>query len=120
MERILASATQGEKCRCDGSSLTLPTTPLTHFSELPAGTPKLKANEIVGEVSKAWNAMDVEMKVLVTNPFMEDLATAREEMDTKAKLTPVHVLNDVSATIGKIKLEVCPFIITRILTMCLK
>lgn len=46
------------------------------------------------------------MKVAVTDPLMEELVTLRGEMDTKAKLTPVHTLNDVSATITKINREV--------------
>jgi hypothetical protein len=50
--------------------------------------------------------MDPRTKVAVTDPLMEELVTSREEMDTKAKLTPVHTLNDVSATIMKINHEV--------------
>ena len=52
--------------------------------------------------------MDNKMKATVTDPLMEEFMLAREQADTKPKLTPVHVLNDVSATVAKIKNEVCP------------
>jgi hypothetical protein len=81
---------------------------LTQFSELPVGEPKLKSNDIAGEVSKAWNMLDAEMKIAVTDPLMKEFVELREEMETKAKLTPVHTLKDVSATISKINREVCP------------
>lgn len=74
--------------------------------ELPAGQPKLQSTDIAKEVSKRWNAMDPETKVAVTDPLMKDLVASREEADTKAKITPVHVLNDVSATMAKINREV--------------
>jgi hypothetical protein len=76
------------------------------LSELPAGEPKFKSNEVVGDISKMWSTMDPETKVAVTDPLMEELVTLREEIDTKVKLTPVHTLNDVSATIAKINHEV--------------
>ena len=50
--------------------------------------------------------MSDDAKAAVTDGLLEDLATAREEMDTKAKATPVHILNDVSATVAKITREV--------------
>ena len=84
----------------------IPHHPLITPSELPAGQPKLKSNDIVGEVAKTWNMMDSETKVIVTDPLMEGLVASREEADTKAKITPVHVLNDVSATMAKITREV--------------
>ena len=74
--------------------------------ELPAGQPKLKSTDIVSEVSIKWKAMDPEMKVAVTEPLMKELVASREEADMKAKIAPVHVLNDVSATMAKINREV--------------
>ena len=50
--------------------------------------------------------MDLETKAAITDPLMEDLIVSREEADTKAKTAPVHILNDVSATMMKIKCEV--------------
>ena len=52
--------------------------------------------------------MDPETKLAVTEPLMEELVASRKEADTKAKIAPVHVLNDVSATMAKINREVCP------------
>lgn len=46
-------------------------------------------------------------KVVATDGPLEELIKARQETDTKAKVTPVHILNDVSATIAKIVREVC-------------
>ena len=51
--------------------------------------------------------MDSEMKAAITDPLLEELAASREEADTGAKTTPVHVLNDVTATMAKITREVC-------------
>ena len=52
--------------------------------------------------------MDPEMKAAATDPFMEEFLALREEADTKTKIAPVHVLNDVTATMTKITREVCP------------
>ena len=57
--------------------------------------------------------MGPEVKVAVTNNLMEELVASREEADTKAKIAPVHVLNDVSATMAKINREVCPWCCVR-------
>lgn len=73
---------------------------------LPAGQPKLRSNEVVGEISREWNMLDLEAKVVVTNPLLEELVTWREEVDTRPKITPIHVLNDVTATMAKINQEV--------------
>lgn len=80
----------------------------TKHSELPPGQQKLKSDDIVKEVASQWRELDDEAKVAVTDPLMEELRLAREEADTKPKITPVHVVNDVSATITKIKREVRP------------
>ena len=52
--------------------------------------------------------MDPEMKTAATDHLLEELVTSREEADAKAKIAPVHILNDVSATMAKINREVCP------------
>ena len=80
----------------------------TKLLGLPAGQPKLKSNDIVGEVSMKWKKMDTELKVAITDPLLEELIASREEADTRAKITPVHVLNDVSATMAKVNREVRP------------
>ena len=80
--------------------------PQTKSPELPAGQPKLKSNDVVGEISKKWKTMDLEMKVAITDPLMEELVASREEADTGAKIALVHILNDVSATMSKINCEV--------------
>lgn len=49
---------------------------LNHIPELPIGQPKLKSNDIVGEVSKKWKTMDDEMKAVVTDPLMEELVVS--------------------------------------------
>lgn len=51
--------------------------------------------------------MDSETKVAITDPLLEELVSLREEADTRPKIAPVHVLNDVSATMAKINREVC-------------
>ena len=50
--------------------------------------------------------MNDETKIAVTDPLLEEFVLEREEADTKPKINSVHILNDVSATIGKIKCEV--------------
>ena len=52
--------------------------------------------------------MDSGAQAEVTRSAMDELAASREEIDTGAKITPVHVFNDVSATITKIKHKVSP------------
>ena len=52
--------------------------------------------------------MSPETKVTVTDPLLEELISSREEADIKPKIAPVHVLNDVSATMTKINREVRP------------
>ena len=79
---------------------------LIHTLELSAGQPKLKSNDVVGEVAKKWNVMDIKTKVAITDPLIDELVASRKEIETKAKIAPVHVLNDVSATMGKITREV--------------
>lgn len=56
--------------------------------------------------------MDWEMQEAITDPLMEEFATLRAEADTKAKVTLVHILNDVTVTITRINSEVC-FRLTR-------
>jgi hypothetical protein len=75
---------------------------------LPPGQPKFKSDDIAKDVAEQWNVMDPEMKAAVTNPFLEELVASRNEADTKPKITPVHIFNDVSATMAKINREVCP------------
>ena len=82
--------------------------PNPHPPELSTGQPKLKSNDIVGKVSKMWNMMDTKTKVAITDPLIDELAVSQEEADTKTKIVPVHVLNDVSATMAKINCEVHP------------
>ena len=52
--------------------------------------------------------MTPEDKAAVADPLLEELVLLREAADTKPKIAPVHVLNDVSATMGKIQREVRP------------
>ena len=80
----------------------------TKCSELPPRQHKLKSNDIVKEAASQWCELDDEAKAAVTDPVMEELMLAREEANMKPKITPIHVLNDMSATIAKIKCEVCP------------
>lgn len=80
----------------------------TDHLELGPGQPKIKSNDIAREVAQEWNTMDVETKAELTNSLMEELVLAREEADTRPRITPVHVLNDMSATVAKIKCEVHP------------
>ena len=72
---------------------------------LPSGA-KLKSNNIVGEVAETWRSMSSDEKVSATEGLLGELVEARQEADTKAKITPVHILNDVSATMAKINREV--------------
>lgn len=46
--------------------------------ELPTGQPKLKSNNIIREVSKEWKMMDLEMKVIITDPLMEELVISQD------------------------------------------
>lgn len=50
--------------------------------------------------------MDKETQAAVTDHLIEEIMASREEADTKAKIVPVHVLNDVSGTMAKITREV--------------
>jgi len=50
--------------------------------------------------------MSGDEKVAATEGLLGELVEARQEADTKAKITPVHILNDVSATMAKINREV--------------
>jgi hypothetical protein len=50
--------------------------------------------------------MDLSEKKAATDTLLEELVMARQETDIKAKVTPVHILNDVSATMAKIIREV--------------
>ena len=52
--------------------------------------------------------MDSEVQAEVSCAAMNELAVSREEIDTGAKIVPVHVFNDVTAMITKIKHEVSP------------
>ena len=70
------------------------------------GQPKLRSNNIVKDVAKEWNAMDPETKMVVTDPLLGELVSSREEADVKPKIAPVHISNDVSATMTKINREV--------------
>lgn len=72
---------------------------------MPSGA-KLKSNDVVGEVAKMWKSMSDNAKVAATEDLLDELVEARQEADTKAKITPVHILNDVSATMAKINREV--------------
>jgi hypothetical protein len=66
--------------------------------------------------------MSLNEKSAATDSLLEELVTARREMDIKAKVTPVHILNDVSATMAKIVREVCrvaPNMLNRALTIVL-
>lgn len=74
--------------------------------ELPPGQPKLKSNDIAKEVAQRWNRMDSDTREAITDPLLDELMSMREEADTKPKIAPVHVLNDVSATMMKINREV--------------
>ena len=74
---------------------------------LPAGQPKVKSDEIAAELSQKWRAMDNDTKTKLTDPLLEEFAVLREVTDTKPKIIPVHVLNDVSSTMAKIICEVC-------------
>lgn len=73
---------------------------------LEPGQRKLTSSVVAKEISLAWNAMDDETKVRLTDPLMEELAASREELDTKPKIIPIHVRNDVSSTMAKITREV--------------
>jgi hypothetical protein len=75
---------------------------------LAPGQPKLKSNNIVKDVARQWNLMDHKAKVEATDLSLEELKALREEADVKPKIAPVHVLNDVSATMAKINREVRP------------
>lgn len=77
-----------------------------HNLALPAGEPKLRSNQVAPELSKEWAAMDREMQAAATDPLMEELRAHREEVETRPKITPVHVLKDVTATIAKLTKEV--------------
>jgi len=50
--------------------------------------------------------MSNDEQVVATDGLLEELVEARQKADTKAKITPVHILNDVSATMAKINREV--------------
>lgn len=50
--------------------------------------------------------MSEDMKAAVTDGLLEELTETHKEADTKAKIMPVHILNDVSATMAKIVREV--------------
>ena len=106
MERVPVPGTENTEYRyAAGQYSTLSF--LKVIPDLPAGQ-QLKANDVVREAAKKWKTMDPEMKAIITDPLIEELVALREEADTKAKVTPVHVLNDVSATMTKITREVRP------------
>lgn len=75
--------------------------------ELEPGQPKLKSNDIVKDAAQRWNVMSPEAKAAIADPLLEGLVASREAADMKPKIAPVHVLNDVSATMLKINREVC-------------
>jgi hypothetical protein len=77
--------------------------------EIPSGQPKLRSNVVVQQISKRWREMDKETQVVVTNPLMDGLIAAQEEAETKVKIVPVHILNNVTVMISKITCEVCVF-----------
>lgn len=82
--------------------------PKTELPELPTGQPKLKSTDIVREASEKWKQMNLEAQAEATDSAMGELIASREEIDKGAKVAPVHVFNDVSATMTKIKHEVNP------------
>lgn len=73
---------------------------------MPSGQPKLKANEVVKDIAKQWNTMGPEAKAAVTDNLLKELVSSREDAGTKPKIVPVHIFNDVSVTMAKIKCEV--------------
>jgi hypothetical protein len=82
--------------------------PLTMSLELSPGQPKLRSTDIAKDAAQVWKMMTPESKKAATDPLLEELVSSREEADTKPKIAPVHVLNNVSATMAKINHEVCP------------
>ena len=107
MERVLAATSQGTECRCERHELVVCRCYSTKCSGLSPGQRKLRSADIAGEAAIQWHAMDEETKAVVTDAPMEELKLAQEEADTKPKITPAHILNDVSTTVAKIKREVC-------------
>ena len=105
MERVFAKRPDHAKCRYECHGLIC-CHRLPEHLELGPGQPKLKPNDITHELSQEWSKMDAETKAELTNPLIEELRLAQEEADTKPRIMPVHVLNDVSATVAKIKREV--------------
>jgi hypothetical protein len=51
--------------------------------------------------------MDADTQTRVTDPYLEEFAASREEADMKPKIIPIHVFNDVTATMAKVTREVC-------------
>lgn len=50
--------------------------------------------------------MDPEMKLVLTDPLLKELATSRGDAESKPKTVPIHILKDVTATMAKINQEV--------------
>lgn len=50
--------------------------------------------------------MSPEAKLAITDPLLGELVSWREKADLGPKIVPVHVYNDVSATVLKITREV--------------
>ena len=113
MERIFEERAEDAKRRYEYCHPTHHRCSTEHL-ELSPGQPRLRSNNVAGEAAREWNAMDAEKKAEITNPLIEELVLARKEADTKPRITPVHVLNDVSATVAKIKHEVCPISLTSV------
>ena len=60
--------------------------------------------------------MDPELKLVMTDPLLEELKIWREDAETKPKTTPIHVLKDVTATMQKINQEVHPPVLSLLVT----
>jgi hypothetical protein len=118
VERIYAAGTPDTKRRYGGGFPHVTVTKPKSL-ELPPGHPKLKSNDIVKDVAKQWNTMSPEAKVAATDSSLEELVSLREAADTKPKIAPVHVLNDVSVTMAKINREVRPRNVAKIQSVCL-
>ena len=114
VERIFEEYAEDTKCRYEYLPASYSSLPFNRVLELSPGQPKLKSNNIAGEATQEWNVMDAEKKAEVTNPLIEELVLVRKEADTKLRITPVHILNDVSATVAKIKHEVHPISLTNV------
>ena len=68
--------------------------------------PRYRANQLMAQVSAAWNAMSQQEKVDVTDDLLEDLNDHREMKALAVQNVPINAFHDAQVTIKQIEDEV--------------